>query len=404
VNDSSRLGEFTFVRAAYTNLEYASSIERALILVGPKYPSVSAIGYDSAFHNAVYVGSGNTNISRQSEVLGTTWAAITVGDSVSSNNSIAPNKETTADSIDCNNTTAECGVRESITLTAAVHTFSAWAKAGQNTVVALRTGVANTTTFFNLSTCAACSLSDESCNAAGTTGSAVISTYSDRFAVDTDYSGTSDAEWCRIGVTFTGTAASTTFDLMCATADNNLTVVDADATANCSFWGVEIEAQVQPTQYSTTTTADTTIAADSLVYTGVAGTEIGSMKVDSICRNRIDTTEKTLFSQRLDSDNDVKLKIQATDNKPKTTGTVSVIPQWSIVGSSGDVTDGSVHTSIVNYNTNDIDLLFDGVSVGTDTSASVMSSHGDLWVGSYFNTENSNCNIASAKVWKVDAP
>jgi len=179
------------------------------------------------------------NMCLQSQALGTTWTFPNTGDAVSSNSAtiLAPDGTATADGMIGDADDVEHIFRQSITLTAVAWVYSVDVMAGNKNWIALRNNtVANTLTYFNIANCFL-----------GTKGSAVTA-------------GTIplNGSWCRVWISFTGTAASSQHDLISAEANEDDTFIGDSATVNSWFTNVQMEIGSFPSsRILTTTTAIT---------------------------------------------------------------------------------------------------------------------------------------------------
>jgi hypothetical protein len=275
-------------------------------------------------------------------------------------------------------------IRQAINLTATTYTVSFWFDQGtEATHVWVRDAtVANTTTWFSTTNCAA-----------GSVGSAVLDTHS-----ESNWSSTE----CRVGITFTGTAAAHNIDIGYSNADNVTTYDDGtDATVDATVYGVEVEAFPALTSYSVTTTASVFRQADILSYASSGNTAVsGTLAFNTYCGDfNVASTSKGGI--RVDASNFVEITIDATDDRAGSNSTASSVAQWAIVGSSGDVTDGSTHESRLTYATDDVELFYDGVSVGTDTGATMLASvaGGALQIGHINSASQSACVITRVRAW-----
>lgn len=396
----------TIARASVSTLDHIDTVNgtRQLYKVGYRTPRVMAINDDLMYLSEPQ----STNLLVRTEDLTSSWNAITAGDNAVGNIIKSPeiNGAQIADGIDGNNSSAEHGLTQNATLSAATHTFSVFASASTKTWVALRTGVANTTTFFDLTACAACNIGSECSSAIGTTGSAVIQARALRYAVDTDSSGTADLEWCRVSISFTATAASTAHDLLCADGDNDLIYTDADATSDCYFHAMQSEAFPVATSVISSFSSATTRVADDLRYSGTShytGSP-STLDVQAQCAPFNVETSSTFASVGTGSTNYGSVGINATNDRAQSLGTVTTA-QWDISASSGDAADGSEHGHRVVMITNDIEAFFDTTSTGTDVSATVPTSASSfLYLGSRGGTaQNPRCSIERVRLWSVEA-
>lgn len=399
-------GPTALTRATTANVDVVDGNVRHLYLVGNATPRVARRTYSGGTVVAGYLSEpAVSNIALQSQTLGTTWTAITVGDNVLADAFAGADLTTTGDDVDGNNSSAEHGLRQSITLTAAAHTFSVWARSGSQTRVALRNAtIANGTAWFDVATCtsSSCVVGEDCASAIGTVQAGVIQARAQRYPVDTTGDGTADVNLCRVSISYTGTVAAHNHDLLCAPSDNNLTYTDADATADCGFWGARVEAFPTMTSYLATTTAAAARNADDVRFDG-ASHYTGSpstMEVQVLCPNFDTATTSTFASVGTGSTNYARHGVDATNDRGYGEATVTT-QQWSIIASSGDLSDGAAHTLRQTMTTNDITAYVDGSSIGTDASATLPTVASSFV---YFGTTGgtaaaSSCLISRARLW-----
>ena len=234
----------TISRSAAAHVDVVDGSTRHLYFVGANAPRVARRTYSGGTAVAGYMSEPSvSNIALQSQTLGTTWAAITVGDNVLADAFAGADLSTTGDNVDGNNSNAEHGLRQAITLTAATHTMSAWAKTGSQNFVALRNAtIANGAAWFDVATCtsSSCTIGEDCAAAVGTVQAGVSRASAERYPIDTTGDGVADVDLCRVSITYTGTAVAHNHDLLCAPGDGTLTYTDAAATADCGFWGVAV--------------------------------------------------------------------------------------------------------------------------------------------------------------------
>lgn len=208
-----------------------------------------------------------TNLCLQSEALGTTWAVVDAGDTISSNAIVAPNLNLAADGIIGDSTDGQHGVTQAATLTAVSYVFSVFLKAGDKTWGYISNNtVTNAFAYFNLST-----------GVIGTKGAGASQAHIENWGNG----------WYRCAIAYTGTVASHTHQISPADADTDNSVVGDGATVNIYAWGAQIETGTYPTSYIPTTTATATRNGDSIYYKGDDGNlgGVGSNKANKISLN-----------------------------------------------------------------------------------------------------------------------
>ncbi len=392
-------------RASIAMTDVVDGATRQLYFVGVGAPRVARRTYSGGTAVAGYMSEpAVSNIALQSQTLGTTWTAITAGDNVLADAFAGADLSVTGDDVDGNNSTAEHGLRQSPLLTAATHSFSVWARAGSQSFVALRNNtIANGAAWFNLSTCtsASCTIGEDCTAAVGTVQAGVIQARAMRYPIDTTGDGTADVNLCRIGISYTGTAANHDHDLLCAPSDNTLSYTDADATADCGFWGVRIEAYPTMTSYLATTTAAVARNADDVRFDG-ASHYTGSpstMDVKILCPNYNVGASGIALSAGANTNNVASIGVDVGDGA-RSSGVETSVVQWTITGAS-DIADGALHSVRQTLQTNNIEAFSDGVSVGTDTLAVIPAAASSfVYIGSSAGGAGTPaCLITRARLW-----
>lgn len=393
-------------RATQAMTDVVDGSVRHLYLIGSNAPRVARRTHSSGTVVAGYMSEpAVSNLALQSQTLGTTWAAITAGDNVLADAYAGADLTTTGDNIDGNNSAAEHGLRQAITLTAATHTMSAWAKAGAQSFVVLRNNtIANGAAWFDVTTCtsSSCVVGEDCTAAVKTVQAGVIQARAERYPIDTTGDGVADVNLCRVSITYTGTAAPNDHDLLCAPSDGVTSYTDADATADCGFWGVRVEAFPMMTSYLATTTASVARNADDVRFDG-ASHYTGSpstMDVAVLCPTFDDVGSGRFLTVGTGTANYGGLLIDQINDRPNSTGIVTTT-QWTISGVSGDVTDGIAHALRVNMATNNITAYYDGVSIGTDATATLPTvASSFLYFGSSGGSSPASaCLISRARLW-----
>lgn len=400
----------TLTRATTAHVDVVDGNTRQLYLVGNNAPRV-ARRTSQGSPIAGYLSEPTvSNIALQSQTLETTWTPITVGDNVLVDTFAGADLTVTGDDIDGNNSAAEHGLRQSITLSAATHTFSAWARVGGQNFVALRNNtIANGTAWFDVATCtsSSCTIGEDCASAIGTVQAGVTQARAQRWPIDTTGDGVADVNLCRVNITYTGTAAAHNHDLLCAPSNGNLTYTDADATADCGFWGVRVEAFSTMTSYLATTTASVARNADDLRFDG-ASHYTGSpstMEAVTLCPNYDAINSHRFISVGTSSTDYAALIVDLTSDRPSTVGIVTTT-QWDIFPAA-DMTDGLRHTQRVSMETNNVRYWYDGAFVNSDLTATLPGTASSfVYFGTTAGTAaQSACLINRARLWSsVVAP
>ena len=399
-------GPTTLTRATTGNVDVVDGSVRHLYTTGNGAPRVARRTHSGGTVVAGLMSEpAVSNIALQSQTLGTTWTAITVGDNVLADAYAGADLTTTGDNIDGNNSNAEHGLRQAITVTAATHTFSAWAKTGSQNFVALRNAtVANGAAWFDVATCtsSSCVVGEDCAAAVDTVQAGVSQARAQRWPIDTTGDGVADVDLCRVSITYTGTAASHNHDLLCAPSDGVLAYTDADATADCGFWGVRVEAYPMMTSYLATTTAATARNADDVRYDGASHYTGSPSTLDTVvlCPPHNTGTASTFASVGTGTANYARLGIDAANDRGFAEATVTT-QQWSIIAGSGDVSDGVLHTLRQTMATNNVQAYVDGVSIGTDVTATLPTvASSFIYLGTTGSTAAaSGCLLSRVRLW-----
>lgn len=393
-------------RASTGMLDVTDGTMRHLYLTGNGTPRIARRTHSGGTVVTGYLSEpASTNLALQSQTLGTTWAAITVGDNVLADAFAGADLTVTGDNVDGNNSSAEHGLRQGITVTAAAHTFSVWAKTGSQNFVALRNNtIANGAAWFDVATCtsASCVVGENCAAAVDTVQAGVTRASAERYPVDTTGDGVADVDLCRVSITYTGTAAIHDHDLLCAPSDGVFAYTDADATADCGFWGVRVEAFPAPTSYQVTTTATVARSADDVRFDG-ASHYTGSpstMDVAVLCPSFDTVATSTFASVGTGTANYARIGVDATNDRGYGEATVTT-QQWSIIAGSGDISDGAAHTLRQTMATDAITAYVDGVSIGTDTLATLPTSASSfLYLGTAGSAAGASaCLISRVRLW-----
>lgn len=393
-------------RATTAHVDVVDGSTRQLYLVGSAAPRVARRTYSGGTAVAGYMSEpAVSNIALQSQTLGTTWTAITVGDNVLADQWAGADLSVTGDDVDGNNSTAEHGLRQSITLSAATYTLSAWAKAGAQSFAVLRDNtIANGAAWFDVATCtsSSCTIGEDCASAVKTVQAGVIQARAQRWPIDTNGDGTADVNLCRMSIAYTGTVAAHDHDLLCAPSDGVTSYTDADATADCGFWGVRVEAYPTMTSYLATTTAAAARNADDVRFDG-ASHYTGSpstMDVAVLCPPWDTGATSTFASVGTGTTNYARLGVDATNDRGYGEATVTT-QQWSIIAASGDVTDGAAHSLRQTMQTDNVQAYVDTVSIGTDALATLPTvASSFVYLGTTGSTAaQSNCLITRLRLW-----
>jgi hypothetical protein len=226
--------DFDVTRATTAYRTNASGILESVASGVPRLDYPAAGGCPS-----LLVEPAATNLALRSEEFDDAYWTKSEG-SVTANATAAPNGTTTADKL-VDGLTAG-GVLRGVTTTAAVHTFSVFAKASERSSVILNTSFGEAT--FNIATGTASSVG------AGITPSSTLFSNG----------------WRRVAITFTATAATPNFRIRTAGSESIVS-----GTTGIFIWGAQLETGSVATSYIPTVAATATRNADVISKTGVSG-------------------------------------------------------------------------------------------------------------------------------------
>jgi hypothetical protein len=376
---------------AYVDVRNAGTGKRDLFLVGPHAMRLGSRFDGTQNRTGFLTEPSTTNLALQSETIdNASWSKTNVA--VTADAVTAPNGFTTGDAIIGSAVGGAHFVAQNVTLSAAVHTWSAWVKAGTGTgnkAVLLSEAVASNGACFKLSDCTK------------------IANFAASTPTETFAESWGDG-WCRVGFSWTATAVSTGLRIFasddldsCASNDENY-AGDA-ATTDIYVWGAEVEAFPTMTSYQTTTTASATRSADDVRFVAIDNaTPSGTMAVSWLCPSYNHTATPDFMvvgSGALDFNS---LRSEPTSDMAQANSVVGGATQWSVSAAASDATDGLHHELRVAYDTNDVTVWYDGVSVGTDTSATMQAIDGSDTARLGQNVSGANqpaCLITRARIW-----
>lgn len=343
------------------------------------------------------------NKALETQTFGTTWTIIDPIDNYDGNMAYAPDGTHTADKLRCPASAVNrvCGFRQSITLTAARHTFSVFARKYVPTyfdhaVLRVNT-IANTATWFNVNTCAV-----------ETVGSAVVATMAEPWGDQA-----SEGEWCRISITYVGTAAAHDHDVILAESDNDIDFTNPSNGNALAVWGAQVEATpllTQPTSYIVNTSSANTRAADDLEYT-LSGSQPYTLACTGLLRPNDVTTGGGHLLMIARTSGAQYAAIYADQTQGSGRATVQNDPasggaDATITADTGDLTDGEIHETRALFATNNIRLRLDGAATGTDDTSNAPAAFTRVDVGYWadYATYSANGLIGRCRIWSREVP
>ena len=348
-------------RTSIAGLRKTVSGVTTLYKMGANWPRIESLAAITGYLSE----PASTNLCLQSETFGTTWTVIQIGDTVSANQATSPDRATTADGlvavaiID-----DQHGVSQDVTVTAVVHTFSVFAKQGDQPFLFMEdTTVANATAYFDLAN-----------GVVGTKGAGATASFIESYGNG----------WYRCGFSFTGTAAAHTFRISPAPSDGDKTFIGDSSTINTYVWGAQVEAHEYMTSPIVTTTAAVTRTLDALSFSSTnnvlasQGSLVGTGLIPNYDNAHVnallDVNDGTASNRHL-------LSFYSVSDGIATATVVGGATTANVTGTTNTST-GVKMTGAYSYMENDFKAFLDGVSQGTpDTSGAVPASVSAINVG-----------------------
>jgi len=301
-----------------------------------------------------------TNLCLQSETFdNASWTK--VAGTITPNATAAPSLDATADAYVADATTGLHALAQTFTLTAATHVFSCFVKAGNQSMVILEDGFYSTTgrAWFNLAT-----------GAVGTVQSSIAEALIEPFGNG----------WFRCSIKFTGTAASHTLAVYCASTDSDPTSTGDASTTSTLVWGAQLEivSDGAPSSYVTTTTASITRTIDSLDYdltgsfpaTGLPFTVSYDMMSRSY--DLLASSMPLWISSASGTNTDSVYPVISGADVAAGNMFVGGVNQLGFSGGT-DIMNGEKHTHALVIASNNAALVVDGSTVATDATVNLMS-------------------------------
>ena len=345
----------TITRATTATLQKYTAGVSSLFLVGNNW--IRNVSNASA--TGLLFSPTVSNLALQSQDLATSWSLVTGTDTLSLNSVADPLEDNASKGDGIVGTVVvdvEHGVTQAITLTAATYAASAFYKPGAVSWAYLCDDtIANGCAYMDAGNCAN-----------GTTkGAGVSSRYAENYGNG----------WCRVGITFTGTAAAHTIRFSCAEADNDKVHVGDGATVECSIWGMQVELMDIPTSFIPTTTASAARHIDRLQFsttgnaTALQGSAVASFWLPNFNITATESAGNGLIEVSNGVADQALLYVWQSGDACNLQNRSGSVTQASPAGTT-DVANGAVHTCVDSWATNDVRVFVDGLVEGTpDTSA-----------------------------------
>jgi hypothetical protein len=239
--------------------------------------NIPRLDYTNGTCPSILVEPQRTNITLQSENLGTTW--YTAGGALTLNATTAPDGNTNADKIKADTSTGVHVYQQTLTVSnATVYTMSVYVKAAEYTYFELADTSSLKGQTFNLT---AKTISAPQTAGVGAATSSKI----------TDVGN----GWLRCSITYT--TSSTTGLFRISLSNGTSTTFTGDNTSGLFAWGAQLEAGSYATSYIPTVASSVTRNADLINKTGIGGffgTNKGTIFCDFIA-SKIDTTSQYVF-------------------------------------------------------------------------------------------------------------
>ena len=328
-----------------------------------------------------------TNILLQSNQFDTTWT--NTNSIETANYAIAPDGTKTAWRLidDSATGTGVVALVQSLTVASgspSVNIVSVHAKQDQLTTLAIATTLYDTTeqSWFDLS--------------AGTIGTT---------AHDNAWMEPLGDGWYRCSVEFqTTTDLAGTIQLRAAAADNNSTV-DLDGTSSILVWGAQVEAGSFPTTYQPTAAASVARNVDKDAYdpTGNVSKDAGTFYAEFTLEPGWDVNASTnyhlwaCFDTNIITDSLV-IRLLGSTGKFQVFGYSGSVEQFAFNGTTTFIPRVTYSVALA-WQENDVELYLNGVSIATDTSATMPTALSEMYLGSGGFAQAFDGNIRNVKIF-----
>ncbi|HEV2530943.1 phage head spike fiber domain-containing protein [Phenylobacterium sp.] len=230
--------------------EYAEQLDGSLVSFASNIPAIT--------NNGLAVWEARTNLLLQSNTFSTSWIAENA--SATANATTAPDATNTGWKLLENSSTAtQHDYAQVVSKAASAITYTAtiYAKAAERTWMNFQASdaVANGNRFFfNLSTCAADTISNIGAGFASPT-----------FSASAKVNG-----WCRLSITFTSNTGTSVAIVPMLALDHSTTSYAGDGVSGAFIFGATLEQASFASPYNPTTSATATRAADSISISGLS--------------------------------------------------------------------------------------------------------------------------------------
>jgi len=338
---------------------------------------VARIDYSSG-SGALLVEPQRTNLALQSSSFDSaTWTK--AGASVTANSTTSPSGITDADTLIESATNATHLVLQSVSVTAANHTFSCYVKAvsGSTRNVGILFNLTGKGVLLNPST------------------GAVVS-YINTTAADVTISNVGNG-WFRVSVTALTAAITESIRIYLGNGTTWTAPYLGDGTSGVYIWGAQLEAGSYPTSYIPTTSASVTRNQDVCLKTGATaliGQTEGTLYAEFNITNLVG--DRTIFEIGADNSNRIRLRINGNYIS------ANVFLAGSLVANITFVFQplGNYKFAYA-YKQNDFQAYLNGNAGTAVTSGNIPSSMSIIGVGTRIVTADIfNDSISTAALWK----
>jgi hypothetical protein len=311
-----------FTRASSATFVGSNGLIQSAAINTPRFDHTSA-----GVCRGLLIEESRTNSILQSENFGTTWAA--GGCAVSVNTDVAPDGNTTADSVNITNAGGHFLVQNIAASASTAYTFSFWVKRGTATALSY--------SIFN-----------------NTAGSNIVA--------PTSYYNQTSSAWSRVSFTFTTPVGCTSIAVYI--------LRDGGSTGTVLLWGAQLEAGSFATSYIPTTTGTVVRSADVCSITGGDFTSFYNQSEGTMLTNAFTPAsgDRTVLAADDNTTNEmIRLRTEGTNPFFKVTDGGSEV----VAIDAGTVTANIAFKLIGAYKVNDFASSINGGSAVTDTTGTI---------------------------------